>query len=129
MVKLERYKEADEINSKLAETFEMATPDAKTLFMVAMVNELHTDDEGLGLMKKLVEIRPKYDNGIVALRSLMQRKGLKLLESSDSPCELVVDYNSNVNSDEFMAKLKECRKSAPKSVQLLLRRIKSMPVE
>ena len=129
LVKLERYKEADEINSKLAETFEMATPDAKTLFMVAMVNELHTDDEGLGLMKKLVEIRPKYDNGIVALRSLMQRKGLKLLESSDSPCELVVDYNSNVNSDEFMAKLKECRKSVPKSVQLLLRRIKSMSVE
>lgn len=128
LVKLERYKEADEINSKLAETFEMATPDAKTLFMVAMVNELHTDDEGLGLMQKLVEIRPKYDNGIVALRSLMQRKGLKLLESSDSPCELVVDYNSNVNSDEFMAKLKECRKSAPKSIQILLRRIKTVSI-
>lgn len=129
LVKLGRYKDADTVNGLLAETFEMSTPDAKTLFMVAMVNELYIGDPGLEMMKKLVEIRPKYNNGIVVLRSLMQRKGLKLSESSDSPCELVVDFNSNVNSDEFMAKLKECRKSAPKSVLLLLRRIKSMPVE
>lgn len=129
LVKLERYKEADEINTKLAETFEMATPDAKTLFMVAVVNELHTNDSGLEMMRKLVEIRPKYDNGIVALRTLIQRKGLKLSESSDSPCELVVDFNSNMNSDEFMAKLKDCRKSAPKSIQLLLRRIKALSID
>lgn len=125
LVKLGRYKEADEVNSKLAETFEMATPDAKTLFMVAMVNELYTDDPGLKMMQKLVEIRPKYDNGIVTLRTLMQRKGLKLSESSDSQCDLVVDFNSDMNTADFLAKLKECRKEAPKSVQLLLRRIKS----
>lgn len=129
LVKLERYKEADDVNSKLAETFEMATPDAKTLFMVAMVNELHTQDDGLGLMQKLVEIRPKYDNGIVALRTLMQRKGLKLSESSDSPCELVVDFNSDMDTSDFMAKLKKCRKEALKSVQLLLRRIKAFEVK
>lgn len=129
LVKLGRYQEADVVNVLLAETFEMSTPDAKTLFMVAMVNELYVGDPGLEMLKKLVEIRPKYNNGIVALRSLMQRKGLKLSESSDSPCELVADFNSDMNSDEFMEKLKGCRKSAPKSVQLLLRRIKSMPVE
>lgn len=129
LVKLERYKEADEVNSTLAETFEMATPDAKTLFMVAMVNELHTQDDGLGLMQKLVEIRPKYDNGIVALRTLMQRKGLKLSESSDSPCELVADFNSDMETSDFMAKLKTCRKEAPKSIQLLLRRIKVFEVK
>lgn len=129
LVKLGRYQDADAVNGLLAETFEMSTPDAKTLFMVAMVNELYVGDPGLEMMKKLVEIRPKYNNGIVALRSLMQRKGLNLPETSDSPCKLMVDFNSNVNSDEFMEKLKESRKSAPKSVQLLLRRIKSMPVE
>lgn len=128
LVKLGRYQEADTVNGLLAETFEMSTPDAKTLFMVAMVNELYVGDPGLEMMKKLVEIRPKYNNGIVALRSIMQRKGLKLSESSDAPCELVVDFNSNMNSDEFMEKLTECRQSAPKSVQLLLRRIKFMPV-
>lgn len=129
LVKLEHYKEADEVNSKLAETFEMATPDAKTLFMVAMVNELYTGDPGLSMMQKLVEIRPKYDNGIVALRVLMQRRGLKLLESSDSPCELVVDFNSDMDSSDFMAKLKTCQKEAPKSIQLLLRRIKAFTFE
>ena len=107
----------------------MATPDAKTLFMVAMVNELHTDDPGLVMMKKLVEIRPKYDNGIVSLRTLMQGKGLKLSESSASPCELVVDFNSDMNTADFTAKLKKCRKEAPKSVQLLIRRIKEMALE
>lgn len=129
LVKLERYKEADKVNSELAETFEMATPDAKTLFMVAMVNELHTADDGLGLMQKLVEIRPKYDNGIVVLRTLMLRKQLKLSESSDSPCELVADFNSEISSDDFMLKLKTCRKDAPKSIQILLRRIKAFAVE
>ena len=129
LVKLSRYKEADEVNSKLAETFEMATPDAKTLFMVAMVNELHTGDPGLLMMQKLVEIRPKYDNGIVALRTLMQRRGLKLSESSDSPCELVVEFNSDMDTAGFMAKLKTCRKEAPKSIQLLLRRIKAFTFE
>ena len=129
LVKLERYKEADEVNNKLAETFDMATPDAKTLYMIAMVNELHTDDPGLKMMQKLVEIRPKYDNGIVALRTLMQRKELKLSESSDSPCELVVDFNSGMDSTDFIAKLKACRKESPKSVQLLLRRIKAFANE
>lgn len=104
-------------------------PDAKTLFMVAMVNELHTGDPGLLMMQKLVEIRPKYDNGIVALRTLMQRRGLKLSESSDSPCELVVEFNSDMDTAGFMAKLKTCRKEAPKSIQLLLRRIKAFTFE
>lgn len=129
LVKLGRYQEADAVNGLLAETFEMKTPDAKTLFMVAMVKEMHVGDPGLELMKKLVEIRPKYDNGIVSLRTLMRRKGLRLSESSDTPCELVVNFNSDMNSDEFMAKLKECRKTAVKSIQLLLRRIKTVSIE
>ena len=123
LVKLEHYKEADEVNSKLAETFEMATPDAKTLFMVAMVNELYTGDPGLLMMQKLIEIRPKYNNGILAFRSLLRRKGLKLSESSDSPCELVLDFNSEVDELEFTRKLLQCRKESPKSVGLLIKRI------
>ena len=47
LAKLERYKEADETNSQLANVFEMATPDAKVLFMVAMINEIHIGDPGL----------------------------------------------------------------------------------
>lgn len=82
-------------------------------------------------MKMVVELRPKYDNAIVALRTLMQRKGLKLTESSDAPCELVLDFNSEISIDEFSEKLKQARKEAQKSVVLLQKRIKAftMPNE
>lgn len=126
LVKMERYKEADTVNSLLGETFEMATPDAKILYMVAMVNELYIGDPGIELMKKVIEIRPKYDNAIAALRILMRRKGLKLTESSDTPCELVIDFNSDISSEEFHDKLKTARKEFPKSITLLQKRIKSL---
>ncbi|MCM1110052.1 MAG: AAA family ATPase [Clostridium sp.] len=123
--KLARYKEADETNSQLAELFEMSTLDAKILYMVATINELHIGDPGIDMMRKLIEIRPKYDNGIIMLRELMNRKGLKLTESSDSPCELVIDFNSDMTKEEFAEKLKQVRKDAPKSISILQRRIKS----
>jgi hypothetical protein len=47
LAKLERYTEADETNCQLANVFEMATPDAKVLFMIAMLNEMHIGDPGL----------------------------------------------------------------------------------
>lgn len=126
LVKLARYKESDAVNRLLAETFEMATPDAKTLFMVAMVNELYVGDSGLEILRKLVEVRPKYDNGIIALRTIMMRHGIKLSESPNMPNELVSDFNSDMDSNQFMNSLKYCRKNAPKAVQLLLRRIKPL---
>lgn len=129
LVKLERYKEADKVNSLLGEIFEMSTPDAKILYMVAMVNELHVGDPGINLMQRLVDIRPKYDNGIISLRQLMQCKGQKLSESTESPCELVVDFNSDMTLEEFTDKLKKCRRESPKSVTLLQRRIKAFAPE
>ena len=123
LAKLERYTEADETNCQLANVFDMATPDAKVLFMIA--NEMHIGDPGLDLMRKLVEIRPKYDKGILALRMLMQRGGLKLIELSDSPCELITEFNSGMSDNEFMERLRLCRKKAPKSVTMLLRQIKA----
>ena len=93
--------------------------------MIAMVNELYVGDSGIDLMKMVVELRPKYDNSIVALLTLMQRKGLKLTESSEAPCELVLDFNSEMSTDEFREKLKQTRKEAPKSIVLLQKRIKA----
>lgn len=125
LAKLGQYKESDEVNSQLAELFEMSTPDAKILYMVATINELHIGDPGIDMMRALVDIRPKYDKAIVTLRELMQHKGLKLMESSDSPCELIIDFNSDMTKEEFEEKLKQIRKDAPKAVTLLQRRIKS----
>lgn len=124
LAKLERYTEADETNCQLANVFEMATPDAKVLFMIAMLNEMHIGDPGLDLMRKLVEARPKYDLGILALRTLMQKHGLQLDKLSDNNCELVDLFNSDATEEEFLAQLKVCREKAPKAIAYLIRRIK-----
>ena len=122
--KLKRYKEADETNCQLASVFEMATPDAKVLFMIAMLNEMHIGDPGLDLMRKLVEARPKYDLGILALRTLMQCRNLKLDKQSDNNCELVDLFNSDATEEEFLAQLRVYREKAPKAIAYLIRRIK-----
>lgn len=124
LAKLERYTEADETNCLLANVFEMSTPDAKVLFMIAMLNEMHIGDPGLDLMRKLVEARPKYDIGILALRTLMQSHCLQLDKLSDNNCELVDLFNSDATEEEFLAQLKLCREKAPKAVAYLIRRIK-----
>lgn len=118
---LERYKEADEVNVLMGEVFDMAIPDAKVLYMIAMLNELHIGDPGLNLMQKLIEAKPKYDNGILGMRMLMKRRSIAL----DSPMgsELVEAFNSDMTEEEFERLLKEHRKKAPKSVRYLLRRI------
>ena len=119
---LERYKEANEVNALLRNVFDMETPDAKVLYMIAMLNELHVEEPGLCLMQKLVEVRPQYDRGICAMRMLMKRKGVKL--DSLQKCELIDAYNSDMSDDDFGVLLKECRSTAPKQVRYLLRRIK-----
>lgn len=125
LVKLEKYQEADEVNGQLAEVFELATPDVKVLYMVAMVNELYVGDPGMDLMRKLVEARPKYDRGIVALRMLMHKNGVALVKLTDNNSELIDAFNSDMTVEEYLGMLKDCRQNAPKAVSYLIRRIKS----
>lgn len=119
---LERYQEADEVNVQIGDVFDMSTPDAKVLYQIAMLNELHIGAPGLNLMQKLVEAKPKYDKGIHAMRMLMKHKGLMLDSTKES--ELIEAYNSGMTEEEFDALLKECRTKAPKSVSYLIQRIK-----
>lgn len=119
---LGRYKEADEVNVLMGDVFDMATPDAKVLYMIAMLNELHIGDPGLGLMQKLVEAKPKYDRGILALRMLMKRHGIQLETLQES--ELIDAFNSDMSEEEFAALLKVERENEPKAVNYLIRRIK-----
>lgn len=124
LAKLERYDEADAVNVLMGDVFDMAMPDAKVLYSIAMLNELHIGDPGLNLMQHLIAVRPKYDKGILALRYLMKRKGLVLVKTSDDPRELVDDFNSDISEEEFAQKLKAAREKAPKAVEYLLRLIK-----
>ena len=124
LAKLERYEEADAVNVLMGDVFDMAMPDAKVLYSIAMLNELHIGDNGLNLMQELIKARPKYDKGILSLRYLMKRKGLLLVKTSDDPRELVDDFNSDISVEEFAQKLKTAREKAPKAVEYLLRLIK-----
>lgn len=125
LAKMGRYMEADEVNSLLAEAFDMGTPDVKVLYMMAMVNELFVGDPGMEIMQKLVEARPKYDKGILSLRMLMQKNGVTLVKLTDNNSELIDAFNSDITAEEFLDALKTARQSTPKAVSYLIRRIKS----
>ena len=129
LVKLERFQDADTINSIMGDSFDMSTPDAKVLYMVAMLNETHIGEPGLNLMQELIKAKPKYDKGILALRYLMKWKGLHLIKTSDEPHELVDDFNSDVTNEEYAEKLVEARAKAPKAIEHLLRLIKRQKFE
>ena len=121
---LERYEEADAVNVLMGDVFDMATPDAKVLYSIAMLNELHIGDPGLNLMQELIKAKPKYNKAILSLRFLMKRKGLTLIKTSDETRELVDDFNSDMAEEVFLQKLVNAREKAPKAVDYLLRLIK-----
>lgn len=127
LARLERYDEADAVNVLIGDKFDMSTPDAKVLYMIAMLNELHIGDPGLDLMRRLVCVKPKYDHGILSLRFLMKRKGFALNASKES--ELVNAFNSEVDAEVFKAKLLECRSNAPKDVAYLIQCIRKQKFE
>ncbi len=129
LAKMERYQEADAVNVLMGDVFDMSTPDAKVLYSIAMLNELHIGDPGLNLMQELIKARPKYSKGILSLRSLMKRKGLVLVKTSDDPRELVDDFNSDMPEEEFCQKLVTAREKAPKAVEYLLRLIRKQVFE
>lgn len=120
--KIGKYKDADDVNVEIAESFQMDTPDAKVLYMIAMLNEIHIGEPGLDYMRKLIEAKPKYDKGITSLRMLMKRHGMVLDSCADNA--LINAFNSDIDEVAFNEKLKEFRKEAPKSVAQLIQRIK-----
>ena len=124
LAKLKRYDEADAVHVLMGDVFDMTMPDAKLLYSIAMLNELHIGDNGLNLMQELIKVRSKYNRGILSLRYLMKRKGLVLVKTTDDPRELVDDFNSDITDEEFAQKLVIAREKAPKAVEYLLRLIK-----
>lgn len=122
LAQMEKYNQADEVNALIAEVFDMSTPDAKVLYMMAMLNEMHIGDPGLDLMRRLVVIKPKYNKGILSFRNLMKRHNLVLESNKEN--ELVDAFNSDMSETEFLELLKKIRNEAPKTVAHLIQRIK-----
>lgn len=125
LAKLERYTEADEVNCQLADDFEISTPDVKVLFMIAMINEMYINEPGIDLMRMLVQIRPKYDTGILTFRKLMKMHNLQLDNPSDDYCALVDIFNSEATESDFLLQLKKNRDEDPKAVARLIKSIKN----
>lgn len=122
--KLERYKEADEVNVILINRMDREAMDGKVMYMVAMLNEMHLSDPGLEIMGMLVGARPKYDRAILAMRMLMHRKNVMLEGETELNRELVEAFNSEMGEKDFLRMLKEQRESAPKAVRSFVRCIK-----
>ena len=125
LTKLERLSEADETNVALAEYFDMSTPDAKVLYEIAMLND-RIGDPCLDYMRRLVDIRPKYDRGILSMRSLLKKAGIRVEGDTNKENELLDAFNSDQSEDGFAALLKNARKEAAKSVSDLVNRIRKM---
>lgn len=124
LAKLGRYAEADAVNVLLSESLDMASLDAKVVYMIAMLNELHIGDPGLDLMQLLIAARPKYQKAILSLRMLMKRKGLSLVKTSNEPRELVDEFNSDMAGETFAERLSVAYEKAPKAVEYLRKLIK-----
>lgn len=122
---LDRLSEADEVNVALTEFFDMSTPDAKILYEIAMLND-RIGDPSLDYMKRLVDIRPKYDRGILAMRGMLKKAGILVEGDVDKKNELLDSFNSDQPDEEFAVLLKKARKEAPKSITDLVGRIRKM---
>ena len=126
--KLGRIQEADETNITLSNFFDMSTPDAKVLYEIAMLNET-IGDPCLEYMRNLVDIRPKYDRGILAMRQLLKHAGIQVETNPDKANELIDEFNSDMPEEDFARMLKTARKEAASSVADLVNRIRKMSFE
>lgn len=126
LAKLERYNEADGVNSIIGEKFEFSTPDLKILYMIAVINELYIGDPGIELLSRLVKESPNYKKAVLTLRMLMKRKGEMFEPVEEDNAELINAFDSELSDEEFAAMLEECKKDNKDAYRHLIRRIKKL---
>lgn len=119
---LGRFEDADAMNALMAEQVRLDTLDAKVLYAMAMLNEYHIGDSSLPIIQQLVEARPKYINGVVKMRTLMQRHGYQIEANEDHDVETM--FNSDMGEDEFAAQLADARSNSAKEYSLLIRKLR-----
>ncbi len=119
LMKMERYKEADELSCKLSEKFDLKTPDLKVLYTFAMLNELYVNDPGLMFMCMAITFKESYDPAILTLRALMKRKGVKLPAKEGESDELLTAFNSDMAQEEYEKCLKDGQKERKKLINAI----------
>lgn len=102
---LEQWELADSMNAMLFD--KLGTKfDAKIYYNISIVNEFHTHDCGLSLMRYLIVTQPHYPKAIVVLRNMLNKKGIILKASHQATPQVVDEFNSNMEDDEFEKHLK-----------------------
>ena len=92
-----------------------------------MMNELYIGEPGLELMRKLVRIKPRYNQGIISLRMLMKRRNIVLEAQKET--KLVEAFKSDMSDTEFEELLNKYKKNAPQMVSDMLQAIKNTKLE
>ena len=101
---MEQWEKADCINSLLFQKLD-GKFDAKTYYHTSMVNEYHTEDNGMNIMQCLIGHKPNYMRAIISLRNMMQRKGKKLEQNIQDAPLIITEFNSDMTAREFEKRL------------------------
>lgn len=120
--RLGRYEEADAMNALMADRVDLTTPDAKVLYAMAMLNERHIGDPALPIIQQLVDAKPKYLKGVVAMRSIMLSHDYKLEPSEDN--DIVDLFNSDLDDEAFANQLVKAKEKSAKAYSLLIRKLR-----
>ena len=121
---MERWEDADTIHGQLGQSLNDEF-DAKSYYQIAITNELHTQDSGLGIMQKLITNLPHYQKGIVMLRILMQnKKQLLNIDGNEIP-DIIQCFNSEADTDTFQERLSSAFKTDRKAYNHLVKVIKN----
>jgi len=115
---LEQWENADLLNVQLVQSLNDEF-DAKSYYQIAVVNELHTNDPGLGIMQKVIKNCPHYYKAVIKLREIMQMKSLKLKDEEEDT--ITGQFNSDLSSAEFESILVKARKDEPRIYKDLLK--------
>ena len=118
---LGRWKEADELNSQIIEILD-GKLDLKTYYYVALLNELHCGDPGLGILQALLKDHTDYLPIMESIRTIMQLRGITLSygkEEEQTPA-LIQCFNSSASNEEFMLQLTETKEQHPEEYEVLV---------
>jgi hypothetical protein len=118
---LGRWKEADELNSQIIEMLD-GKLDLKTYYYVALLNELHCGDPGLGILQALLKDHADYLPIMESIRTIMQLRGITLshVKEEEQTPALIQCFNSSASKEEFMLQLTEAKEQHPEEYEVLV---------
>lgn len=123
---LGRIDEADATYDAGAKFLSLKTPDCKTLYQAAILNELYDKGPGLAFLQNIIGVHPEYLRTYGTLRTLMKRKGIELKQALGDPLPLVAAFNGDANEEEFLGQLRSVKAESFDAFRAFVRIVKDM---